>query len=72
MLREARLSRAPVLDMQLRYRHSSSQSPYVFQVSQAIALHPLIRAKTKQDGGAIGWQAPRHTRKRNTPENVGA
>ena len=46
------LSGAPVLDIQSRYRYGYSLSPYLLQLSQGIALYPLIRGKANQIGGA--------------------
>ena len=53
-LRTRGLSGAPTLDIHLRFRYSYSQSSYVLQVSQAIALYPPIRAKPSQTGEPEG------------------
>ena len=46
------LSGAPMLDIQSRYRYSYSLSPYVFQLSQDIALYPSNSGQTNQTRGA--------------------
>ena len=47
------LSGAPMLDIQSRRNIAIvSLSPYLFQLSQGIALYPLIRGKANQIGGA--------------------
>ena len=46
------LSGAPVLDIQSRYRYSYSLSPYVFQLSQGIALYPSNSRQSQPNWGS--------------------
>ena len=42
------LTGTPMPDIQSRFRYGYSQSPFVFQVSHGIALHPLLNAGQSQ------------------------
>ena len=48
------VSGAPVLAIQSRYRYGYSLSPCAFQVSQGIALYPLIRGEPSPRSGTGG------------------